>query len=77
MKKNLSKNNSRLYVTEDTDHDNVWFARTEAEQFARIKHTDMWEVWFYKDKFTVRLATLKQCLELIDKQFKEYWYANN
>lgn len=65
--------NSRLYITEDMNHDNVWFAKTDCDFIARLELTDMWNVYLYNYKFTFHKNSLKECLRIIEKVFKRFW----
>lgn len=65
--------NSRLYITEDINHDNVWFVRTDVDFIARLELKDEWEIYFYIYKFRTVKQTLKECLVLIEKEFVKFW----
>lgn len=65
--------NSRLYITEDKNKDNVWFAKTDCDFIARLELTDIWNVYLYNYKFTFRKNSLKECLRIIEKVFKRFW----
>lgn len=65
--------NSRLYITEDIYHDNVWFVRTDIEQIARLKMEQGWQIYFYPYRINLKKEKLDDSLRLIEKMFKEYW----
>lgn len=71
--KKRCSDNSNLFITQDLYEENVFFVRTEAEQFARIKKNDKWVFFIYPYKMKLETDSLTLGLEAIDKLFKEYW----
>lgn len=72
MSRNNSSNSHRLYITEDKDHENVWFARTDTDLIARFALRQKWEIWFYPYKYRQTRLSLKDTLKLIEKVFRQF-----
>lgn len=65
--------NSKLYLTQDISS-SAYFARNCDGLFARFKKIgDRWNVYFYKDKYTLYKKTLTEVLTVVEKKFRK-WY---
>lgn len=66
--------NKRLFVTEDINNKDVYFAKTEKSVFARFKQIDNeWEVWLYPYKTRHIKKSFTEVLDFLDRIFKKYW----
>lgn len=75
--KELTLNNTRLYVSKDIYQPDVYYARTDVEKFARFHKVGIfWHIWFYPYAQTEYKLSLTSTLKLIEKMFKIYWQDN-